>query len=209
MEYCIYETDSDYKARILINILKKKKINSYCKNFDIQNLYGDSKLFTGNDLIVGEIKIYVEKKDIRKAKQIINDNPILEKKFKTIEDDVNEKNKYIAQRSLMFSMATFFILPFFFNLEYLIYCFKNKFRTRYILLILNILFISLSVMFCINSLEYIKFLWKGNFYIMLVFSIGKYIELYKKKSKIKYFMVLLIVLIFTGYNIIDQIKLFG
>jgi hypothetical protein len=112
MEYCVYETDDDYKARMVVNLLKKNKIKTFCKNLDIQNLYGDSKLMTGCDLIVGEIKVYVEGKNIGKAKKIINNVPFLKKKIKTIENDEIEKNKYEAQRTLLFSITTLFVVPF-------------------------------------------------------------------------------------------------
>jgi len=113
MDYCIYETDEEYKARMVVNIFKKHKINTFCKNLGIQNLYGDSKLFVGSDLIIGEIKVYVEKKNIGKAKRIINNIPFLQKKIKTIENDEIEKEKYNAQRALYFSVTTIFIIPFF------------------------------------------------------------------------------------------------
>jgi hypothetical protein len=212
MEYCIYETDNEYKARMAVNILKKNKIIAYCKNLGIQNLYGDSKLFTGNDLIIGEIKVCVDGKNAGKAKQIINNIPFLKKKIKTIENDEIEKEKYNSQRALMFSVATIFIIPFFFNLEYIIYCFINKLRVRYILLIVNSLFLLFTIIFCVNSFEYIKLIWKANIFFTSAFSIGKSIELHKRKSKLEYLMIVPIILLIISYSIADQIysiKLFG
>ena len=201
MDFCIYETDEEYKARMVVNILKKYKINTFCKNLGIQNLYGDSKLFVGSDLIIGEIKVYVEKNNFIKSKQIINNIPFLKKKIKTIENDEIEKNKYNAQRALTFSVTTIFIIPFFFNLEYLIFSFKNKLRVRYILAIINILFLSFSIISCINSFEYLKFIWKINLFFTTAFCIGKGIELHKKNSKLKYLLIIPIMLLIISYNI--------
>jgi hypothetical protein len=205
MDNIIYETDDEYKARMVVNILKKNKIKTFCKNLGIQNLYGDSKLFTGTDLIVGSIKVYVEERNIGKAKQIINNVPFLRKEIRTIENDDIQKDKYIAQRALMFSVATLFIIPFFFNLEYLIYCFNKKFSIRYILLIINVLYLLFSVVLCIISFEYLKIIWAWNLFFTFAFSIGKGIELHNKKSKLKYLMVIPIILLILSYNIADQI----
>ena len=203
MEYCIYETDDDYKARMVVNILKKNKIMTFCKNMGIQNLFGESKFFTGNDLIVGEIKIYVKEKDVGKAKRIINKVAFLKKEIRTIENDEVKRNAYIIQRSLLFSITSLFIVPFFFNLEYIIYSFKNNLKVKYILLVINILCLLFSTILCITSFEYVKLIWKGNFFITMAFSIGKYIELHIKKSKLRYIMVIIIILLIIGYNIID------
>jgi hypothetical protein len=205
MEYCIYETDDDYKAKMAVKILEKNKIRTFCKNMGTQNLFGDSKLFTGGDLIIGEIKIYVDEKDFGKAKQIINKIPFLAKKIKTIENDEIEKNKYMFQRSLLFSFASLFIIPFFFNLEYLIYFFIKKLRERYILVMINALYLSISIIFCITNFEYIKFIWKGNLFFTFAFSIAKGIELHKKRSKLKYLMIIPIILLILSYNIADKI----
>ena len=211
MEYCVYETDDDYKARMVVNILKKNKIKTFCKNLDIQNLYGDSKLITGCDLIVGEIKVYVEERNIGKAKQIINNVPFLKRKIKTIENDENEKNKYEAQRTLVFSITTLFVVPFFFNLEYIIHCFNKKLSIRYILLIINIFYLSFSIIFCVNSFEYIKFIWKANIFFTLFFSIKKYYELKKRKSKYRDLMYIPTILLILSYiiaEIIFNIRIF-
>jgi hypothetical protein len=212
MDNCIYETDDDYKARMVVSILKTNKIKTFCKNLGTQNLYGDSKLFTGTDLIVGSIEVYVEEKNIGKAKQIINNDPFLKKKIQTIENDEVQKEKYSTQRALMFSFAALFIIPFFFNLEYLIYCFIQKFKIGYILLLINVLYLSFSVVLCIKSFEYLVMIWKGNLFFTVAFSIGKAIDLHKKKSKLKYLMIIPIVLLILSYNIADQIygiKIFG
>jgi hypothetical protein len=212
MEYCIYETDDDYKARMVVSILEKNKIATFCKNLGIQNLFGDSKLFTGNDLVVGEIKIYVKEEDTEKARQIIDEIAFLKKEVKTIENDEVKKNIYVVQRSLFFSVASFFIVPFFFNLEYLIYCFKNNIKVKYILLIVNVLCLSISVILCITNFEYFKIIWKGNLFFTTAFSIGKYVDLHNKKSKLRYIMIIPIILLIISYNIADQIygiKLFG
>jgi hypothetical protein len=212
MDYCIYETDDDYKARMVVNILKKNKIKTFCKNLGIQNLYGDSKLFTGMDLIVGSIEIYVEEKNIGKAKQIINNEPFLKKKIQTIENDEFQKDKYSTQRALMFSFAALFVIPFFFNLEYLIYCLVKKLKVGYILVLINVMYLSFSVVLCINSFEYLRMIWAGNLFFTVAFSIVKAIDLHKKKSKLKYLMIVPIVLLILSYNIADQIygiKVFG
>jgi hypothetical protein len=205
MDYCIYETSEEYKARMVVNILKKNKIKTFCKNLGIQNLYGDSKLFTGMDLIVGEIKVYVEKKNIGKAKQIIMNIPFLQNKIHTIENDEIQRNKYIAQRALLFSIASLFIIPFFFNLEYLIYSFKRRLNIRYILSIINISYFLFSIILCISNLNYLKFIWKGNIFFTLAFSIGKSIELNKKKSKLEYLMIIPIILLFVSIFIAELI----
>ena len=213
MDYCIYETEDDYKARMVVDILKKRKIVTFCKNFGIQNLYGDSKLFTGTDLIVGDIKIYVKNNDVGKAKQIINKIEYLKNNSnRIIENDEIKKNTYISQRSLMFSITSLFIIPFFFNLEYILYCFRKKIKIKYIILIINCSYFLFSIITCILSFEYLKLIWKLNIFFTLAFSIGKYLELHKKKSKIAYLMIIPIILLIISYNIAYQlfgIKLFG
>jgi hypothetical protein len=212
MEYCIYKTDDDYKAKMVVNILKKNKIMTFCKNMYIQNLFGYSKLITGSDLIVGEIKIYAKEKDVGKAKQIINHVTFIKQKIKTIENDEIKKDTYISQRTLIFSFATLFIIPFFFNLEYLIYCFRKKLRVRYISLGINIFYLLFSMILCANNFDYIKFIWKGNLFFTLFFSIEKYIDLDKEKSKLKFLMIVPIILLILSYHIVNQIfgiKIFG
>jgi hypothetical protein len=211
MEYCIYKTDDDYKAKMVINILKKKKIMTFCKNMYIQNLFGYSKLITGTDLIVGEIMIYVKEKDVGKAKQIINQVTFIKHRIKTIENNEIKKDTYISQRTLIFSFATLFIIPFFFNFEYLIHCFRKKLKVKYILLAINIFYLLFSIILCITNFDYTKFIWKWNLLFTFVFSMGKYIELHEKKSKLKYLMAIPIILLILSYNIADQlfgIKLF-
>ena len=203
MYYCVYETDEEYKARMVVNILKKRKIKTFCKNLGIQNLFGDSKMFTGMDLIVGEVKVYVEGKNYGRAKKIIKNSIFLEKKFKTIENDEIQMEKYKIQRSLMFSITSLLILPFFYNMEYIIFCFRKKISVRYIILILNISYLLFSIMLCINNPEYLKSIWKWNFFIILAFSIGKGIELKKKKSKLSDFMSIPIILLISSYIIAE------
>ena len=205
MEICIYETDEDYKARMVVNILKKNRIMSFCKNLGIQNLYGYSKLFTGSDLIVGGIKVYVKQSDAGKAKQIINRINYLKNTNRTIENDKIKKDTYISQRALMFSIASFFIIPFFFNIEYIIYCFKNKLRVKYLILILNISYFLFSIVFCFYNHEFLRNIWKWNFFLTLAFSIGKGIDLNKKQSKYKYLMILPTMLLIISYGIADQV----
>jgi len=210
MDCCIYETDSDYKARVVIDVLKEENILTYSVNMGLQNLYGDSKLWTGSDLIVGEIKIYVKEEDYEKAKQIIEETTFLKNDFKTIEDDKVKKDTYIIQRSFLFSAASLLIIPFFFNLEYVIYCFKNNLKAKYILLLANVFCLVFSIVLCLGSFEYIKSIWKWNFLITSLFCIGKGITLYKKKSKLVYILLIPIILLILSYVIAEMhgIKLF-
>ena len=210
MEYCIYGTDEDYKARMAIDILKENKIIAYSKNMGIQNLFGDSKLFTGSDLIIGEIKIFVKEDDVEKAKQILSNIPFLKNTIKTIENDEIKKDSYSSQRALIFSVCSLFIIPFFFNLEYLIHYLSK--RKNYVLLIINSMYFLFSIIMCFNSFDYLKFIWKGNLFFTLAFSIGKWVELHRKKSKLAYLMIIPIIFLILSYNIADQIygiKIFG
>ena len=212
MEICIYETNQEYKARMVIDLLEENEIYTFSKNLGLQNLYGDSKLWTGNNLIVGDIKIYVKNEDFDKAKNIIDQIPLLKEKFNTIENDENENNTYFIQRALLSSFLSFFIVPFFFNLEYIIYCFRNNIRTKSILLIVNVLCLALSLILCIGSFEFTKTIWKWNLLFTFAFSIGKFIELHNNKRKIKYLMIIPIILLIASFNIADQlfgIRLFG
>ncbi|MDR1390588.1 MAG: DUF2007 domain-containing protein [Treponema sp.] len=199
MECCIYETDDDYKAAMAVNVLKKNRILTFAKNRGIQNLFGDSKLYTGSDLIVGEIKIYVKETHAEKAKQVIGNMPLLRKRIKTIENDVIKKNAYMAQRTLFFAAASLFIIPFFFVIDYLVYCFRNHFKVRYILLMAHIVCISISAVFCIKSFEYAKLIWKLNLLFIPAFSLGKYIEL--RNKKIKYLLFIPVLLLILSYNV--------
>jgi len=212
MNYCIYETDDDYKAKMLIDFLEEEGIFTYTVNMGLQNLYGDSKLWTGTDLIVGGIKIYVKENDLEKAKQIIEETSFFKNDYKTIEDDTLKKDTYFIQRSFCFSFLSIFIIPFFFNLEYIIYSFKNNIKAKYYILIFNVLCLLISVISCIFSFEYFKLIWKWNLLFTSAFSIGKGIDLHNKKSKLKYSMIIPIVLLILSYNIayqIFEIKLFG
>jgi hypothetical protein len=212
MEYCIFETNEEYKARMVINLLEKYKIKTFCKNLGVQNLFGDSKLFTGMDLIIGDVKVYIERKNIGKAKRIINNTLFLQNNIKTIENDEIQKDKYIAQKALLFSITSLFIIPFFFNLEYLIYSFKRKLSVKYILLFMNISYLLFSIISCINDFDYLKYIWKGNILLVIILSIKKSNELNKRKSKLEYLMIipiiLIIVSIFVAELILD-IRFFG
>jgi hypothetical protein len=104
MDYCIYKTDDEYKARMVIDILKKHNIITFSKNLGIQNLHGDSKLFTGCDLIVGEIKIYVKENGIEYAKQIVRDVPFLKNKITTIENDDIKKKAIVYKEHYYFQL---------------------------------------------------------------------------------------------------------
>jgi len=205
MDYCIYETDDEYKAKMLIDILKDENILTYTVNMGLQNLYGDSKLWTGTDLIVGGIKIYIKQNDIEKAKQIIDEIPFLKNNYKTIEDDNFKKDTYFIQRSFLFSFLSIFIIPFFFNLEYIIYSFKNNIKAKYYILIFNVLSFFISIFSCIVSFDYLKLIWRWNLLFTLVFSIIKYIDLNKKQSKLKYTMIIPIILLILSYNIAYQV----
>jgi len=61
-----------------------------------------------------------------------------------------------------------------------------------------------SIIYCINSFEYLKFIWKTNLIFTTAFSIGKSIELHKKNSNLKYLMIIPIILLILSYNIAYQ-----
>ena len=205
MDYCIYETDNDYKANMVIDILKTNKIMSYTKNLGIQNLYGSSKLITGRDLLAGKIKIYIESEDVKKAEKLLKDIPFLKKKIETIENDEIEKEKYIIERALVFSLASIFIIPFFYNLEYLIYFFRKNMKVKYFYLIFNILFLLFSIIFCIGGFEYLKGIWKANIFFTTAFGIGKCIKFHNQNSNLKYLMIVPIIMLIISYIIADKI----
>jgi hypothetical protein len=204
MEVCIYETTEVYKASMVMNILRKRKIRSFCKNMYIQNLHGDSKFLTGIDLIVGTIKIYVDKNKSGMARQIILNNHFFDDHYKTIENDKMEKDKYIILRLLMFSILSLFITPIFFNVTKLVFCFRNRILKpflKYGILAINIVYFLFSISICITSKEYSIFIWKANILILSFFCINEYIEYDKKKSNIKYFFIIPIVLLILSFNI--------
>jgi hypothetical protein len=58
---------------------------------------------------------------------------------------------------------------------------------------------------CINSFEYVKLIWKGNLFFTIAFSIGKFIELHKKKSKFAFLIIIPTILLILSYNIADII----
>jgi hypothetical protein len=192
MEYCVYESGDDYKARIVLDILEKNGISTYCINMS-------------SDLCVSSVKICVKEEDIENATELINQLPFLKNNFETTEYNENERNSYIIQGSWISSFLSFFIVPFFFNLEYIIYLFKNNIKTKYILLIANVLSLLLSIVFCIGSFEFANFIWKWNSLVTLIFSVGKFIELHNKKSNTKYFMIIPIILLILSYVIAYQV----
>ena len=205
MEYCIYKTDDEYKAMMVVDILKKNKILTYCKNLKLQNLYGESKLWTGSDLIVGEIKIFIKNEDIEKSKRVIDCVPFLKQEYGTIENDKNKMVTYTIQRAFCFSLLSSFIIPFFFNIEYIIYFIKNNVKAKYIILISNTICFLLSLTICIFSFDFIKIIWKWNLLFIPAFCIGKYIDFYRRESNLKYLMIIPIILLIISYNIADLI----
>jgi len=179
MEVCIYQTTEVYKALMVTSLLRKRKIRSFCKNMYIQNLHSGSKLLTGIDLVVGTIKIYVDKNRSGIARQIILHNHFFDNHFRTIENDKTEKDKYIILRLLVFSLLSLFIAPVFFNIAKLIFCFKNNISelfVKYGILAINIASFFFSIIICINDREYSMFILKANFVILPFFCINEYIE---------------------------------
>ena len=74
------------------------------------------------------------------------------------------------------------------------------------------MYLLFSIIMCFNSFTYLKFIWKGSLFFTLAFSIGKWVELHGKKSKLAYLMIIPIILLILSYNIADQIygiKIFG
>jgi hypothetical protein len=64
MEYCILENVDDYKAKMVIDILEKNNILTYCINMD-------------SDLCISNVKVCVKEADVKKAIELINQLPFI------------------------------------------------------------------------------------------------------------------------------------
>ena len=143
MEICIYSGSDEIEVLQVKEILENNGILTYVKNLHTQNILGATKIFTGMDLLAGDIEIYINENDLDKALSLLN------KEIKTVDieneqcEDENEKNindisenknaenidyyeKSIIGKSFVLSFFTFLISPFFFNIGYLMHLWKNK-----------------------------------------------------------------------------------
>ena len=67
MEECVFSTNDQTEALQVSEILKENNIDHYLKNFSTQNLLSEMQMFTGIDLVAGQIEIMVKGEDVEKC----------------------------------------------------------------------------------------------------------------------------------------------
>ena len=77
MERCVFSGNNEIEALQIKELLESNGIVTYVKNLHIQNLFGATKMFTGMDLLAGNIEIYVSEYDVDKAIALLDTNEII------------------------------------------------------------------------------------------------------------------------------------
>ena len=78
METEIFVTDSIIEAKQIQEILTAHNIPNYLKNEYTQNLFGDSRLLFGKDIVAGSVKIVISDQDIDKALQVLGNTTFID-----------------------------------------------------------------------------------------------------------------------------------
>ena len=211
MEKCIFSGNNEIEALQVKELLENNGINTYTKNLHTQNLFGATKMFTGMDLIAGNIEIYVTEDNFDKAFNIIKEY------FDTDEGEPSEENidyvektdihdsknyyeKSIIGKSFFLSLFSFLFSPTLFNIGYLIYLFKNKRKIAVIYLLMTIIFSSLSILGIVAiGADYGGTVFIINIFLIPIFCIIRGISIYVRKKSllsIIYIFVAIIIIVF-------------
>jgi hypothetical protein len=78
METEIFVTDSIIEAKQIQEILTAHNIPNYLKNEYTQNLFGDSRLLFGKDIVAGSVKIVISDQDIDRALQVLGNTTFID-----------------------------------------------------------------------------------------------------------------------------------
>jgi hypothetical protein len=196
MAECIFSTDNTLLVLQIKGLFDTNEIHYYIQNLNTPNIYGDSKLTTGMNLLTGPMKIYVDSEDKKAALDLIKIVSPESKRYKKTGKKTCNESKYddmvilnsMIIKSLVLSSASCLITPLFFNIGYFDKIFKHKKLTAIILISICIVNTIIGMVLLINNTQNMIFL---NILILPVLCLGKFISL-RKKTKSKLCFLLLI-----------------
>ena len=73
MEECIFSTNNQEEAQQASDFLNQKGVANYLKNVHTQNLFGDMQMFTGVDILAGDIDLYVKSENVEYSLQLLSE----------------------------------------------------------------------------------------------------------------------------------------
>ncbi|ULQ60695.1 DUF2007 domain-containing protein [Brucepastera parasyntrophica] len=156
MDQCVFATNKEFEALQVKNIFEENNIDFYIKNLYIQNILGTTKLFTGMDLLAGEIEIFVREEHAEKAANLLSGIfPAGERSRGNEEtpalNESREKTGTInsmSGKSFILACLSFLFIPVFFNIGYLKQLFHEKRGIGAGLLFITIIAVSLGILLC-------------------------------------------------------------
>jgi hypothetical protein len=220
MEKCIFSGNNEIEALQIKELLENNGIVTYVKNLHTQNLLGATKMFTGMDLLAGNIEIYVSEHDLDNAIALLNDEnntgdneyeEIIEDEIHNVSENNNDKmddyEKSILGKSFILSFLSFFITPIFFNIGYLIHLWKNKIIIAIVYSIITIISTGFTILGLLsNSDIFYMVLFIGIFILAPIMCVIKSIVIYiKNKSIVSIIYIFIAIIIIVAFGIIDKI----
>jgi hypothetical protein len=119
MEILVYSTDDTILALQIKDIFEQNNIKYFMKNFYTQNI-NDSHFFTGTNLLLGQIEIYINDTDKKPALNLIKILTKKPKKYKLNKFELERYNttvkyKEMIAKSFLLSFCSVFLSPLPFN----------------------------------------------------------------------------------------------
>jgi F0F1-type ATP synthase assembly protein I len=215
MGICIFSGSNEIEVLQIKEILEKNGIMTYLKNYHTQNILGATKMFTGMDLLAGDIELYVHERNVDKALEVLNneikivDNEEIEQpeqqenidnrleKINTENIDYYEKS--ILGKAFILSFLSFFISPVFFNIGYLIHLFKNNRNIGIIFSIITIVSLGMGIFAILINIfiDYFN-IYFGLLLVPILCTI-KSISIYVRKKSLISLLYILIAIIFIVF----------
>ena len=207
---CIYSGNNEIEVLQVKDILEQNGIITYVKNLHTQNILGSTKMFTGIDLLAGDIEIYVNKDDFDNALTIINKKLNYENNTEKNTEEYEEENIFsetknnidyyeesILGKSFILSLLTFLISPLFFNITYLLHLWKNKKYFAIINIIISLISLNIGIIMIIypDQDDY-----DNRFFGLIlipIFCVIKSISIYTRKKSLISLIYLFIALLFV------------
>jgi hypothetical protein len=192
MEILIYSTDNTISALQIKEIFEQNNIKCFMKNFYTQNV-NDSHLFTGTNLLLGQIEIYINDSDKKFALNLIKMITKKTKKYKLKKIEIEKYNTTVAYKEMMaksflLSFCSVFLSPLPFNAIYLIKIIRYRLWVGLFLLALSIMTTFCGILMLIHDVDDFMFL---NTIVIPVLCIAKFNSL-NKRIEIKYHYLFLI-----------------
>ncbi len=218
----IFSTNNEQEALIVKEILEQHGIACFIKNQYTQNLFGDTRFFTGIDPIAGSMEICVNASEVDKALEILDqkfisltsrNEPALaqedESKYIQEEDDKESTSfdRSLIGKGLMLSFMSVLISPVFFNIKYLRYMWKNTKSIFVFSMILTVSSLLFSFFAAISSLDYVFIIIGCNVFLLPILCTIKGLSLYSQQPKKIYLIWFApIILLFSVFILIIVIN---